>query len=58
MAVQIALQTHVHMVLMSGSQLLGQYLAKIVQCLCDLIVQRHEAGEDHGIIMLPVGSGP
>lgn len=54
-AVQITLETHVHMVLMSGSQLLGQYLAKIVQCLCDLIVQRHEAGQDHGIIMLPVG---
>ncbi|CAE7839647.1 pfp, partial [Symbiodinium necroappetens] len=54
-AVQIALQTHVHMVLLSGSQLLGQYLVNIVSCLCDLIVKRHDAGEDYGIIMLPVG---
>ena len=28
-----------------------------MQCLCDLIVQRHEEGHDHGIIMLPVGAG-
>eukprot|EP00931_Biecheleriopsis_adriatica_P030672 TRINITY_DN18060_c0_g2_i1.p1 TRINITY_DN18060_c0_g2~~TRINITY_DN18060_c0_g2_i1.p1 ORF type:complete len:1048 (-),score=210.90 TRINITY_DN18060_c0_g2_i1:19-3162(-) len=54
-AVQCTLQTHVHMVLLSGSQLLGQYLANIVKCLCDLIVKRHEAGENHGVIVLPVG---
>jgi len=34
---------------------LGQYLANIVKCVCDLIVKRHEAGDNHGVIILPVG---
>lgn len=54
-AVHCTMQTHLNMVLLCGSELLGQCLANIVRCLCDLIVARHEQGQDYGVIMLPVG---
>jgi len=53
--VECALRTQPNMVLLSGSQLLGQCLANIVKCVCDLIVARHEAGSDYGVVLVPLG---
>jgi len=54
-AVQCTLQAHPNIVLLSGSKLHGQSLPGIVQHVCDLIMQRHEAGHDYGMVLLPLG---
>jgi len=54
-AVQCTLQAHPNIVLLSGSQLHGQCLPGIVKSLCDLIMARHEAGKDYGVVLLPLG---
>lgn len=54
-AVECALQAFPNLVLLSGSWVMGQSLAKIVKIVCDVIVGRHEAGCDYGLVLLPMG---
>jgi len=54
-AVQCALESQINLVLLSGSRLLGQSLATITNRICDLIIRRHEAGVNHGVILIPGG---
>jgi len=54
-AVQCTLQAHPSIALLAGGNYLGQSITSITNCLCDLIVKRHFAGYNHGVVLIPHG---